>query len=641
MKSFLKIFEILDKWKYHYITAAVLLLISVSMRMLEPKILQIVVDKVIVFFLSDGKTRMVADDAVSKLIYNFLPEWKLENLSIMLIYLGVIFLVVSLFRGLFSFVSSALSASSTEKAMKKLRDKLFSHIQQLPLEYYSKTPTGELVQRCTGDVETIRKFSSMHVVEVLRLTAVFIGAFTMMALININYALIAVMFVPVIFFGGIFFFRKEGKIWREHEKRQDKLTSIVQENLSGIRVVKAFAKEQYEIEKFTSMNKEKKEWGLKLMGLHRIFWPSSDFFVHLQIAISIFAGGYFALSNTITVGEFVAFYSYATLVTWPMRRVPQLISEMGMTSVAIDRLYSILDTEEEKYEGKINGGKKILGNIEFKDVYFRYDKNDPHYVLNGASFKINACENIALLGPTGSGKSTIISLLLRFYEPENGTITIDGKNINEYSKTYLRHKFGVVLQKPFLFSTTLKDNIAYVQPDTELDEVIESAKVANIHRIIEEIFPKSYETVVGEKGVTLSGGQKQRVTLARTLLKNPDILVLDDSTSSVDSETEFEIQKALRGIIEDKTTIVIAHRITSIQDCDRIIVLDKGKVIESGTHEELIANNGFYKKIYDIQVSIEDEINDELSENREASNVKHETRDSKRQPLNGKHEKIK
>jgi ATP-binding cassette subfamily B protein len=625
MKSFLKIFEILDKWKYYYISASFLLIISVAMRMLEPKILQVAVDKVIVVFLSVNESKKTPDDVISNFIYSVLPEMKIENLHIILIYLGVIFLLVALFRGLFQFISSAVSASSTEKAMKKLRDRLFSHIQELPLEYYSKTPTGELVQRCTGDVETVRKFSSMHVVEVLRLTAVFSGAFVMMAMINLNYALIAIAFVPVIFFGGIFFFRKESRIWTEHEKRQDKLTSIVQENLSGIRVVKAFAKEDYEIEKFTEMNKEKKAWGIKLMSLHRLFWPSSDFFVHLQIAISIFAGGYFALNNTISVGEFIAFYSYATLVTWPMRRVPQLISEMGMTSVAIKRIYSILDTEKEKYEGSINEGKNISGNIEFKDVWFRYDKNDEQFVLKGTSFGIKPGEKIALLGPTGSGKSSVISLLLRFYEPERGTITIDGKDINEYSKTYLRHKFGVVLQRPFLFSTTIKDNIAYVKPDTQIDEVIESAKVANIHGIIEEIFPKSYETVVGEKGVTLSGGQKQRVTLARTLLKNPDVLVFDDSTSSVDTETEFEIQKALRGIIRDKTSIIIAHRITSIQDCDRIIVLDKGKVIESGTHAELIANNGFYKKIYDIQVSIEDEINEELNEERETSKVKRQT----------------
>jgi ATP-binding cassette subfamily B protein len=614
MKSFKKLFEILDKWKYFYLFSGVLLIISIGARMLEPKVLQIAVDKVIVFFVTGGEKKYAADDYVTKLFYNILPELKMENLYIILIYLGVLFLLISLTRGLFMFTSSVLSASSTEKAMKKLRDKLFSHLQKLPLEYFSKTPTGELVQRCTGDVETIRKFSSMQVVEVLRMSAIFGGAFFMMATINMTYALIAVAFVPVIFIGSMFFFRLESRIWTEHEKQQDKLTSIVQENLSGTRVVKAFAKENYEIDKFTKQNLEKRRWGIKLMKLHRMFWPLSDTLVHTQIAISIFAGGYFVLNNMISVGEYIAFYSYAMLVTWPMRRVPQLVSEMGMTSVAIGRIYSILDYKEEDYSGSTNEGKHLKGEIEFENIKYKFDKDEQYHVLNGISFKINRGEKVALLGPTGSGKSTLISLLMRFYEPDSGSIKIDGVNINKYSKSYLRSRIGVVLQKPFLFSTTIKENIAYVKPDTNLSEVISTAKIANIHEIIEEMFPESYDTMVGEKGVTLSGGQKQRVTIARTLLKNPDILVLDDSTSSVDTETEFEIQKALRSIIKGKTTLIIAHRITSIQDCDRIIVLDKGSVVESGTHEELIKNNGFYKKIFDIQVSIEDEINEELLE---------------------------
>jgi len=334
--------------------------------------------------------------------------------------------------------------------------------------------------------------------------------------------------------------------------------------------------------------------------------------VHLQITISIFAGGYFALNGIISVGEYIAFYSYAMMVTWPMRRVPQLVSEMGMTSVAIKRVYSILNQPEEDYSGSWNQSRKLKGDIEFENVVFRYDKNSCDNILNGISFLVKRGEKIALLGPTGSGKSTIISLLMRFYEPDSGSIRIDGRNIHEYSKEYLRSRFGVVLQRPFLFSTSIKENIAYVKPDTKIDEVVESAKLANIHGIIEEDFPDSYDTLVGEKGVTLSGGQKQRVTLARTLLKNPDILVLDDSTSSVDSETEYAIQRALRRILKGKTTFIIAHRITSIQDCDRIIVLEKGRIAESGTHEELIKSNGFYRKIYDIQVSIEDEIDSDM-----------------------------
>jgi ATP-binding cassette subfamily B protein len=616
------LFEILDRWKYFYLTSGVFLIIAIVIRMLEPRVLQIAVDKVIVFFMSNGTEKVTAGDFVTRMLYSFLPEMKPDNLHIVLLSLGALFLVISLSRSAFMFCASAVSASSTEKAVKKLKDKLFSHIQHLPLEYFSKTPTGELVQRCTGDVETIRKFSSIQVIEVIRMIAVFFGSFFMMASINLTYAFIAIASLPIISIGSMYYFRKESKVWTEHEKRQDRLTSIVQENLSGIRVVKAFAKEEYEIDKFTKQNRETRDWGIKLISLHRIFWPSSDFFVHLQITISIFVGGYFALTGVISVGEYIAFYSYAMMVTWPMRRVPQLVSEMGMTSVAIQRVYSILNYPEENYSGSWNNYKKLKGDIVFDNVSFKYDKDAKENILNHISFSSKQGEKIALLGPTGCGKSTIISLLMRFYEPSSGSIRIDGRNIHEYSKDYLRSRFGVVLQRPFLFSTTIKDNIAYVKPDTHIDEVVESAKIANIHGIIEEAFPDSYDTLVGEKGVTLSGGQKQRVALARTLLKNPDILVLDDSTSSVDSETEYAIQRALRRILKGKTTFIIAHRITSIQDCDRIIVLEKGTVVESGSHAELILNNGFYRKIYDIQVSIEDEINTELKSEQALSEKK-------------------
>ncbi len=610
MKSLKKLFEILGKWKYEYIAASLLLILSVAFRLLEPKILQIAVDKIIAFFIT-GKNFQPGEDTIAGYIYSLLPELKIENASLILVYLGVIFLLIALMRGATMLVSSTISAASTEKAMKKLRDRLFSHLQRLPMKFFGKTPTGELIQRCTGDVETVRKFATMQVTESIRLAAIFTGAFIMMFMVNSTYALIAITLFPVMIVSSFFFFRKEGEIWTKHEAEQDKLTAMVQENLSGIRVVKAFAKENYEIEKFTRQNAEKRRWGLKLLKLHMIYWPGSDVLVYTQLAISLFAGGYFVLNNQLTVGEFTAFYTYASYVTWPMRRLAQLVSEMGMTRVAIERIYSMLDYPQEDYSGSDNNGRELDGNIEFSNVFFKYDDVEEN-ILNGVSLKINAGEKVALLGPTGSGKSTIISLLMKFYEPDSGVIKIDGRDIREYSRAYIRNKIGVVLQRAFLFSTSIRENIAYANPDTHIDEIVESAKVANIHDIINDIFPQSYDTVIGEKGVTLSGGQKQRVTLARTLLKNPDILVLDDSTSAVDTETEFEIQKALRGITKSKTTIVIAHRITSVQDCDRIIVLDKGRVIEQGTHDELISNNGFYKKIFDIQVSIEDEINEDI-----------------------------
>ncbi len=612
MKSFKKLFEILDKWKYLYLLSGVLLIISVAIRMMEPRVIQLAVDKVIVFFVSGGNKDIPAGDSISVFLSSILPELKMGNLTIILIYLGIMFLILAVFRGVTMFASSAISASSTEKAVKRLKDRLFAHIQRLPMEYHSKTPTGELIQRCTGDVETIYKFSSMQVVESLRMFSLLVFAFGMMASINLTYAFIGICMFPIVIGASVYFFKKESLIWTEHEKRQDKLTAMVQENLSGIRVVKAFAKENYETEKFTELNEEKRRWGLKLLKLHSFYWPGSDVMVYLQIAISVFAGGYFVMHNTITVGEFIACYTYCQFLTWPMRRLAQIVSEMGMTSVAINRVFQILNEKEENYSGFDNNEKNLDGEIEFENVFFKYDKDDQSHVLNGVSFKVKPGEKVALLGPTGAGKTTIISLLMRFYEPDSGTIRIDGKNISEYSKAYLRDKIGVVLQKPFLFSTSIKDNIAYTNPDTHIDEIIEYAKVDRIHDIISDNFPKSYETVVGEKGVTLSGGQKQRVTIARTLLKNPDIVVFDDSTSSVDTETEFKIQKALRGLTKDKTTFVIAHRITSVQECDRIIVLEKGKVVESGSHEELIKNNGFYKKIFDIQVLIEDEINEDL-----------------------------
>ncbi|MCC7430351.1 ABC transporter ATP-binding protein [bacterium] len=601
---------ILDRWKSYYVLSAVLLILSTGIRMLEPKILQIAVDGVVVFAQSNGKELHISNDFVTQFFYKILPEMKLENISVILIYLGALYLIVSFFRAGFMFASSTITYDSSQKAIKKLRDKLFNHIQYLPLVYHTKIPTGELIQRCTGDIETIKNFIAAHLVDILRLSVLFVGAFLMMAAVNLKFALVAIVISPVLGFISYSFFKKEKIIWDEHEKEQDKLAVIVQENISGIRVVKAFAKENFEINKFANQNLRKKNIGIRQANMNASFWSTTDILINTQLTIVVLYGTYLVFKSEISVGELVSFFSYAHLVTWPMRRLAEIITKMGMTNVALKRLTSILHEETEATHGHENDGKSLKGTLEFRDVYFRYKKDDENHVLNGVSFKIQQGEKVALLGPTGSGKSTIIALLTRLYDVQQGEILIDGKNINTFSKDYLRKRIGVVLQKPFLFSNSIKENIAYAKPDSLHEDIIESAKAAKIHEII-EIFPNGYETVVGEKGVTLSGGQKQRVTIARTLLANPDILVLDDSTSAVDTETEFEIQAALRETMKDKTSIVIAHRITSVCDADRIIVLEKGKVIENGTHEKLIANNGFYKRIYEIQVSIEEEIKKE------------------------------
>jgi ATP-binding cassette subfamily B protein len=601
-----RLFKVLDRWKWHYVFSGVLMILSLFVRSLEPKILQITVDNVIAFFSSGGSEGQFANDFVSRFFYSILPRVSMDNLERVLISLGIIYMVISILRGGFLLSASALTASSSEKAIKKLRDTLFSHIQTLPLHYFNVVPKGELIQRSTGDVDTVRRFILNQIVEVVRMTAIFLFSFTMMYIVNPRYALISVVFSPLLIISSYLFFKKERKVWARHEAEADRLNSIVQENLNGIRVVQAFANEKYEIERFERQNKRKLGIGLKQVLLHAFYWPASDFLVNLQVTISIIAGGYFAITNQITVGELLSFYSYIMMVSWPMRQVGRVLSQMGMALVAIERIYKILQAEPEKQDGSVIT-HRLKGEIEFKDVHFSYDGHTSEKVLAGISFKIQAGEKIAFIGPTGSGKSTIISLLVSLYEPDQGKILIDGQNIKTLSKRSLRKKIGVVLQTPFLFSTTVRGNIVYANPTVEESKILNSLKIAKVDEI-EDVLPDGFNTLVGEKGVTLSGGQKQRVALARTLLSQPDILVLDDVTSAVDTQTEHSILQALEEPMSSKTTIIISHRITSIQKADRILVLSNGKIVQEGIHAELVKRDGYYKEIHTIQTALEKEI---------------------------------
>ena len=629
MNNIKKLFRILGRWKYNYIFAAILLTISVLLRLAEPKVLQLAIDKILVFFNSGGKDMIKTNDFLSAFILGLLPEMKIENISYIILSLGLVFLCIALLRGITMFSSSTISASSTEKAMMNLRNTLFMKMQKLPMAYHSKTSTGELIQRCTGDVETIRKFSSMQLVEILRMSVLFSGAFFMMYAINVQYSLIAISLAPIIAIGSYIFFKKEMVIWAEHEKSQDRLSIIVQENLSGIRVVKAFAKEQFEIDKFTEQNKQKKAWGMKLVRLNSFMWPFSDMIVYGQVAVSILAGGYFIFNRIISPGELAAFYSYSMLVTWPLRRIGQIISEMGMTSVAIDRIHSILDTKEEDYTGIKNENNKIEGNIKFENVHFRYT-DEGKDILKGISFEVKKGFRVGLVGPTGSGKTSVINLLMRFFDYNEGSILLDGKELSSYDKNFLRERIGVVLQKPFLFSHSMKDNIAYGDEKAGMEKVEAAAKDASIHGIITDEFPDGYDTIIGEKGVNLSGGQKQRTTLARTIITEPDILILDDSTSAVDTETEHQLKLALKKRIKDKTTFIVTHRVNTVKDCDLILVFSKGRIVEQGKHDELLQIDGFYKKIYDIQTYLDDDIKSDMKNRSEKSNIRKSLREKRK-----------
>ncbi len=597
-----KLFEILGDRKPLYLLAGVMLIVSIGIRMLEPRILEIAIDDVILFNVAKDNADLT--DSVAGFLRNLLPATDASNLATMLWWLGLVFVVIALLRGALMFGATAITASSSEKAIKRLRDRLFNHIQLLPLSFHAQNKTGDLIQRCTGDVDTVRQFVLTQVVDVIRLTAMFVAAFAMMLSIHLWYGLAATVMAPIIAWWAYRFSLVENKVWEEHENERDKLSSMVQENLSGIRVVKAFAREGAEINNFEQQNIRTRDVGIKHVMLHARFWPGSDMLLLLQMSLTLLLGAWLTINGSLTLGEFSAFYAYAWMIAWPLRRVGRIVSQMSMATVAIERLSNILGTPIETYKGDRSSDGRLRGEIEFRDVSFAYDDAPDQHVVHKLSFHVKPGETIGLVGPTGAGKSTIIALLTRMHEPTSGEIFVDGRNLRDYDKEWLRERIGVVLQNPFLFSTTIRENIAYARPGARQDDVIRAARDAHIHDIV-NIFPEGYDTVVGEKGVTLSGGQKQRVTLARTILREPDILVLDDATSAVDFYTEFGIQRALRRRSSEKTSFVIAHRLSSVREADRIFVLNKGTIVDQGTHEELRRRDGFYKVIHDIQMNVE------------------------------------
>ena len=639
MQKFYQLWSVLDKWKPWYLIAGLLLTFSSFVRMLEPKIVQIAVDGVVKFFSASNVNN--SPDWIVLYFYKVLPPIESNNLTWVLFCIGLLLICIVSVKAITWFLANILVASSTEKAIKHFRDNLFAHIQTLSLSQMSKIPTGELIQRCTGDIGTIQKFIGSQISELIRLGAIAVGAFAMMWFVHPTYAFISVLLFFPIILTSYLFFKKEQSVWEEHENEQDKLTAIIQENLSGIRVVKAFAEEENETLRFAVQNEAKRTIGVRHIDLHMVFWPLSDWLVNIQIALSLFAGGYYSLLGEITVGEYASFFTYAIMVTWPMRNLGRIVSQLGMAGVAMERITQILQAETEDYDAKNTPVlTEPLGTIEFKNVWFAYPKiqtkekientssnsetaskttKDKKWALQDVSFKINHGDKLAIMGPTGAGKSTLIALLLRFYEPDKGSILMNGKPLEIFDKLFLRQHLGVVLQKSFLFSTSIRANIAYARNDLDgnlqlsqknsnsSEAFITVAKDACVTDFIDKM-SAGYDTLVGEKGVTLSGGQKQRVALARTLLSDPQILILDDATSAVDTETEFKMQQALNRRMKGKTTLIISHRLTSVQHADKILILKEGAVLEFGDHAALLKNNLFYKEVFDIQSSIEDSI---------------------------------
>jgi ATP-binding cassette, subfamily B, bacterial len=429
--------------------------------------------------------------------------------------------------------------------------------------------------------------------------------------LNTVLALASVIVVPIIIVTSYFFFKRVTKAYEKYQEQEATLSTTLQENLSGVRVVKAFARQDYERTKFERDNWEKFIRGRRLLLMHALFWPISDIVCGAQMLAGFFLGAMMAINGTISVGTYIAYAGLVVWLIWPMRNLGRLIVQTSTGLVSYGRVMEIIRQMREPLdEATYYPLGNVNGDLIFDKVCFEYDSNTP--VLNDISFTTHSGQVIALMGPTGSGKTSLVNLLPRFYEYTRGSLTLEGVELNQYPRRYLRQQIGVVEQEPFLFSRTIRENITYgVGREVSQEEIEAAAVAASIHDVINS-FPDGYDTLVGEKGVTLSGGQKQRVAIARTILKNPRILILDDSTSSVDTETEADIRSALEKLMVNRTTFIIAHRIQSVMTADQILVLDHGKIVQMGSHDELLEQDGIYRQIFDIQTRIEVELEQEI-----------------------------
>jgi ATP-binding cassette subfamily B protein len=523
------------------------------------------------------------------------------------------FVALALVQGSFTFLSGRLAARTAEGITLRLRNYLFDHIQRLPFAYHDRTPTGELIQRCTSDVDAVRRFFADQAISAGRIVLLFLVNFTALLILNRQLALLSILVVPLIVVTSAVFFRRVSRAYEAYQEQDAVLSTTLQENLTGVRVVKAFARQAYEQDKFEQDNWEKFLRGRRLLIMHSLFWPISDLLCGFQMLVGYVAGALMAINGTITVGTYLAYAGIIVWLIWPMRNLGRLIVQMSTGLVSFGRVAAIIREDREPLsEGTYTPPECVKGQIVFQDVGFEYDEQSP--VLNDISFRCEPGQAVALLGSTGSGKTTLVNLLPRFYEYSGGSLTLDGVELKDYTRQYLRQQIGIVEQEPFLFSRTIRENIKYgVERELSDGEVEAAARVAAIHDSI-LAFPEGYETLIGERGVTLSGGQKQRVAIARTLLKDPCILILDDSTSSVDTETEAEIRRALEHLMQGRTTFIIAHRIQSLMDADLILVLDHGRIVERGRHEDLLAQDGIYRRIYNMQARIEVELGKELAQ---------------------------
>ena len=500
-----------------------------------------------------------------------------------------------------NYYSKVFAAKGSESFVKGMRDQLYDHIQKLPYSWHVKNQTGDIIQRCTSDVDVVRNFVTNQLMEVFRIIFLIVFYMVIMFSMNVKISLIAVSFFPIVILYSGYFFSKIAQHFQEADEAEGILSSVVQENLTGVRVVRAFGRDSFERKRFDEKNERFAGLWSYLGKFLSLYWSIGDLITGIQILTVICMGVLFTVDGNLTVGEFIAFVSYNSSMAWPVRSLGRIISEMSKAGVSIERIAYILDEKEEDDRPGVTK-PAINKDIVFDKVNFKYEEGAA--VLKDVSFTVPAGKTFAILGNTGSGKSTLVHLLNRLYDlPDGcGKITIGGVDIRDIDRQYLRSQIGMVLQEPFLYSGSIKENVGITKESSAFDDIREACEIACVDSAIDS-FTDGYETMVGERGVTLSGGQKQRVAIARMLVEHTPVMIFDDSLSAVDAQTDAMIREALKKRMAGTTVILIAHRITTLMQADCIMVLEDGAVAEMGSHEQLMEHHGIYRRIYDIQMN--------------------------------------
>lgn len=581
---------------YIFIISAVANLIVMALNVLIPQIIGVTIDSV----LGDEPLDGIFAPLVSALGGT---EVLKHNAWIAAVAVVIIALIMAIFR----YVQTYSGTCANEKLMQRMRNTLFSHIQRLPLSWHTKHNTGDIIQRCTSDTQTILNFISGQLMQLIRIVALIILSLAVMFTMHWRLAAIAASFIPVIVGYSIIFYAKAGKKFRECDEEEGVLSTLAQENLTGVRVVRAFGRERYERDKFDKQNNHYTGLWIKLERFLALYWTSSDFVAALQLLFIIAAGTVFCIDGNLTKGEFVAFISYNAMLIGPVRQLGRLVSNMSRAGVSLERINEIMSAQPEEYGGDEG---ELSGDIVFKNVGFEYDEGKP--VLTDINLTVPQGSTLGIIGSTGSGKSTLCALLDGLYAPTSGSISVGGKDIRDISLQTLRRSMGLVLQNGYLYSATVAENISFATENPDMNAVRHAAQVACVDGNIES-FAKGYDTIVGERGVTLSGGQKQRVCIARTLMRSLPYLIFDDSLSAVDSDTDAAIRENLKERVDSATVIIISHRVTTVMNADNIIVMDGGRIIESGASQELLEKGGTYKRIYDMQTSLPEELKGEVN----------------------------